>query len=340
MTQAVTVIADVAGTYLTEEDKEFLKQPQLGGLIFFARNYEAPQQLLELVAEIREIRPDFLLTVDQEGGRVQRFREGFVRLPAMAQLGYQFSQQADSALQQATALGWVMAAELIAHGVDLSFAPVLDVDYQNSSVIGDRAFAGSPMEVEILAEAFIKGMNNAGMKACGKHFPGHGHVAADSHLELPKDDRALTELEKDTAPFKNLIAKDALAAVMPAHVIYSSVDADNTAGFSSIWIQEILRSQLGFDGLIFSDDLSMQGAAEFGGYAERARCAVNAGANVLLACNDRVGAQQVIDAVKDFEWPLLSLKNVQAQTQFSTPEALYSSDEWKTNIALISELLA
>lgn len=340
MTQAVTVIADVAGTHLTDDDKEFLKQPQLGGLIFFARNYESPAQLLDLVTEIRAIRPDFLLTVDQEGGRVQRFREGFIRLPAMAQLGYQFSQQADSALQQATALGWVMAAELIAHGIDLSFAPVLDVDYQNSSVIGDRAFSGTPLEVEILAEAFIKGMNEAGMKACGKHFPGHGHVVADSHLELPRDDRSLSELEKDMAPFKHLISKHALAAVMPAHVIYSSVDSDNTAGFSSVWIQNILRDQLGFDGLIFSDDLSMQGAAEFGGYDQRAKCAVTAGANVLLACNDRIGAQQVVDAVKEFEWPLLNLENIQANGRFSEPNALYASGEWKSNIALISELLA
>lgn len=336
--QQVTVMADIEGTRLSEQEKIFIAQPELSGLIFFARNYQDPAQLTALVAEIRAVRPDFILTVDQEGGRVQRFKQGFLRLPAMAQLGYQLSQDVDLALAQAKSLGWLMAAELVAYGVDLSFAPVLDIDYQNSSVIGDRAFAGTSHEVTLLAAEFIDGMAQAGMQACGKHFPGHGHVAADSHLQLPCDDRAKAELEADWQPFAKLIDDHKLAALMPAHVIYSQVDDKNTAGFSDVWIEKILRQQLNFDGVIFSDDLSMQGAAAFGSYAKRAQCAVAAGGNVLLVCNDRQGAQQIIDEVRRQNWSLLDLSSLKAQAKYDYTN-LYNSEEWKYHIAQALELL-
>jgi beta-N-acetylhexosaminidase len=319
-------MADIAGLELTPEDKTFLMQPEIAGLILFSRNYETPAQLKSLCDSIKALRNDLIIAVDQEGGRVQRFRNGFLRLPAMKQLGLSYQSNPQLALKQSQALGWLMAAELIHHGVDISFAPVLDLDYERSSVIGDRAFAQQPDTVYQLANQFIAGMRQAGMSATAKHFPGHGYVEADSHLELPKDTRSKDIIfEKDLVPFKQLIKEDKLAAIMPAHVVYPSVDENQTAGFSIKWLQEILKDQLGFQGLIYSDDLSMEGAAASGSPGVRAQKAYTAGCNVLLICNNREAAQEIVDTVREKQWPLISLKSMKAETQF---ENLYASSHW------------
>ncbi len=296
-TDAVGVIADIEGLSLSDADREFIRQPALSGLIFFARNYQSPQQLTALTREILALRPDLLLCVDQEGGRVQRFREGFSRLPPMMTLEALYQTNSTEALAVARSLGWLMAYEVRRCGVHLSFAPVLDIERGCSKVIGDRAFGHSAEAVTALAGAFIEGMATAGMAAVGKHFPGHGAVVADSHLELPMDERSLTELETDLQPFRDLMAGQKIAGIMPAHVVYTAVDANHTAGFSSLWLQQILRTQMNFSGVIFSDDLTMAGAASVGSYAERALAAMRAGANALVVCNNRGGAQQVIDTV-------------------------------------------
>ncbi|WP_430462063.1 beta-N-acetylhexosaminidase [Thalassolituus sp. LLYu03] len=300
LSHAVGVIADIQGTVLTSEDREFLRQPEISGLIFFARNYTSPEQLTALTADILSIRPDLLLCVDQEGGRVQRFRDGFTRLPPMLKLETLF--RSDAALAEATAheLGWLMASEVRACGVHLSFAPVLDIERDCSQVIGDRAFGHDADVVSCLAAAFVRGMNDAGMSAVGKHFPGHGAVVADSHLALPVDERSRAELDYDMRPFSALNQAGLLAGVMPAHVVYPAVDEINTAGFSAHWLQKILRGELQFKGVIFSDDLTMAGAASVGTYADRARAALDAGANALVVCNVRDGAQQVIDALRQW----------------------------------------
>lgn len=297
--QAVGVISDIQGTELTSEDCDFLAQPEIAGMILFARNYESPKQLQALTQSVKTLRHDLLITVDQEGGRVQRFREGFSRFAPMLNFEALYLAQPDQALKLAEEAGWLLATELIMHGVDLSFCPVLDIERDCSRVIGDRAFGHTAEAVTALAQAWVQGLTRAGMKSVGKHFPGHGAVVADSHHELPIDSRNLTELEYDIQPFKQLIANNSLAGIMPAHVIYPDVDKDNTAGFSPVWLQSILRSQLGFDGVIFSDDLSMQGAASVGSPGQRAFAAASAGANALVVCNQREASIEVIQKVKE-----------------------------------------
>ncbi len=279
-----SLMLDVAGAWLTAEDRQLLRQPEVGGLILFARNIEEPRQVQALCRAIRQIRPDLLLAVDQEGGRVQRLRQGFVRLPAMGRFA-----GLENALPLAEACGWLMASEVLAVGLDFSFAPVLDLDYQRSVVIGARAFAGNPALATALAGAFIHGMHAAGMAATGKHFPGHGWAEADSHVAIPVDERDLPALQaRDMQPFVRLASQ--LQAVMPAHVIYPAVDA-RPAGFSRRWLQDILRGQLGFSGVIFSDDLSMAGAHVAGDAAERIEAALQAGCDMGLVCNDRAAAE-------------------------------------------------
>lgn len=295
------LMLDIGGTALTAEDRELLAHPATGGLIFFSRNFESPEQIAALTRDIRALRPDLLIAVDQEGGRVQRFRDGFTRLPPMRALGARWDSDSRGACDDARRLGRLMAAELVACGIDISFAPVLDLDHGHSGVIGDRAFHAGAAAVSALAGAFIDGMADAGMAATGKHFPGHGHVAADSHLELPVDERTLADIEaQDLVPFRALAPK--LAGVMPAHVVYAQVDA-RPAGFSPFWLQQVLRAQLGFRGLIFSDDLAMAGAAGAGGYAERARAALGAGCDMVLVCNDRAGAVQVLQELERWQPP-------------------------------------
>ncbi|AYC33436.1 beta-N-acetylhexosaminidase [Pseudomonas cavernae] len=286
-----SLMLDIGGTWLTAEDRLILRQPQVGGLILFARNIEHPRQVRELSAAIRAVRPDLLLAVDQEGGRVQRLRQGFVRLPAMRAI-------ADNANAEwlAEQCGWLMATEVLAVGLDLSFAPVLDLDYQRSAVVGSRAFEGDPQRATLLAGAFTRGMNAAGMAATGKHFPGHGWAEADSHVAIPIDERTLEQIRaNDLRPFAQLSKK--LAAVMPAHVIYPQVDAQ-PAGFSRRWLQDILRGELGFDGVIFSDDLSMAGAHVVGDAASRIEAALAAGCDMGLVCNDRGAAELALSALQ------------------------------------------
>ena len=291
------IMMDVSGLMLTQEEKNRLSKPSIGGVILFTRNFENIVQVKELIKSIRLTNQNLLIAVDHEGGRVQRFREGFTHLPPMAKLGEVYDQNPEQALEQAFSCGWILAAELLDIGVDFSFAPVLDLDYGHSSVIGDRAFHSNPDVVVKLAGALIKGMHEAGMKCVGKHFPGHGFVALDSHLDLPVDDRPLMELVPDMATFKDL-TNHGLDAVMPAHVVYSQVD-DKPAGFSSKWIKEILQAQLGFGGVVFSDDLSMQGAHFIKDITERVQVSLDSGCDMALICNYPELVAQVID----LDWP-------------------------------------
>jgi beta-N-acetylhexosaminidase len=287
-----SVMIDIAGIALTEDDKQLLQHPHVGGVIYFARNYESPAQISALSAEIRQCRSDILIAVDQEGGRVQRFKAGFTRLPAMQRFLPLFHKNAAAALSLIENCGWLMAVELLSVGVDFSFAPVVDVDDDFCKVIADRAFSSNPEEVSALAGAFIRGMNDAGMAATGKHFPGHGSVAGDSHEVSPIDNRTLADIvSKDLIPFKALLSS--LNGVMPAHIIFPQVDA-LPVGFSPYWLQTQLRDELHFEGVIFSDDLTMEGAAVAGNYGERAVAALNAGCDMILVCNDRKGAVDVL----------------------------------------------
>lgn len=322
---APVLMLDIAATELSAEDRELIAHPATGGLIFFSRNFESRAQITELVRSIREVRPEILIAVDQEGGRVQRFREGFHRLPPMAALAERYQKDAHQAQSDATALGALMASELVDCGIDISFAPVLDLDFGHSSVIGDRSFGATADQVVALAGAFIDGMKQAGMAATGKHFPGHGHVAADSHLELPVDDRPLEEIQAaDLVPFAKLAP--ALAGIMPAHVVYGQVD-EQPAGFSSYWLQQVLRQQLGFKGVIFSDDLGMAGAAFAGGFADRAAAALDAGCDMVLVCNDRDGTFQVLEYLEGraFDTPLVSATTLAAQASAVPAEQLQAA---------------
>ncbi len=279
------VMLDIAGTALTPEDEVRLRHPLVGGVILFTRNYESPRQLTELTASIHELRPPpLLVAVDHEGGRVQRFRDGFTRIPAMRELGRIWDEHPRRARHLAQQAGYVLAAELRACGVDFSFTPVLDVDYGTSSVIGDRAFHSDPEVITELAHGLLQGLRQGGMHTVGKHFPGHGFVGADSHLEIPVDERNYTDIELcDLIPFRRLV-NYGLTAVMPAHVIYPKVDK-YPAGFSEVWLKRILRGELGFEGCIFSDDLSMEAATVAGGIVQRAEAALNAGCDMVLLCN-------------------------------------------------------
>lgn len=274
------LMIDIAGTLLTALDIERLRHPLVGGIILFARNYENPPQLTALCKSIHALRnPPLPIAIDHEGGRVQRCREGFTRLPAMRELGLWWQDDPAAATEGAHAIGYLLAAELRQCGVDFSFTPVLDLEWGRSSVIGDRAFHADAATVTELAGALIKGLKAAGLGCCGKHFPGHGWVAADSHVAQPVDERSLAELAPDIYPYRNL----ALDAVMPAHVIYPQVDS-RPAGFSPVWL-DILRNDVGFDGVIFSDDLSMEGAGVVGGIVARVEAAWSAGCDMLLVCN-------------------------------------------------------
>jgi beta-N-acetylhexosaminidase len=295
------VVVDVVGAVLTDEDRQRLRHPAAGAVILFARNYENPEQLAALTADIERLRePALPVCVDHEGGRVQRFREGFTAIPPMRALGRVWDRDRDLAKEAASSIGYIIAAELGAHGVDFSFAPVLDLDYGGSSVIGDRALHFDPTAVGALGACLVRGLAQGGVGAVAKHFPGHGYAEADSHVAVPRDERSFKEIwRKDVAPYKPVI-EAGLAAVMPAHVIYPEVDA-NPAGYSRHWLQEVLRQQLGFQGIVFSDDLSMEGAAVAGGPPERARAALQAGCDMVLLCNNPAGLDELLDALKDLQ---------------------------------------
>ncbi len=279
------VMLDVVGTELTADDVRRLQHPLVGGVILFKRNFINNSQLKALTASIHEVRtPPLLIAVDHEGGRVQRFREGFTKIPAMREFGKIWDSHPKKAKQLATEAGWILAAELRAHGIDFSFTPVLDMDYGDSLVIGDRAFHLKPQAINDLAFALMQGLKKGGMAAVGKHFPGHGFVVADSHVSMPVDDREFDKIaQHDMQPFKMMI-DDGIQAIMPAHVIYPKVD-DRPAGFSARWLQKILRERLGFNGVIFSDDLSMEAATAGGDVTTRALAALNAGCDMVLLCN-------------------------------------------------------
>ena len=291
------IMMDVSGFTLTEAEKTQLVKPSIGGVILFTRNYQNIHQIKKLIGEIRILNPNLLIAVDHEGGRVQRFREGFTHLPAMNKLGEVYEQNPERALAQSFSCGWILAAELLEIDVDFSFTPVLDLDYGHSSAIGDRAFHSNPEVVIKLAGALIKGLHEAGMKCVGKHFPGHGHVAIDSHVDLPIDGRPMNEISQDILCFKGLI-NQGLDAAMPAHVVYPQVD-DKPSGFSSKWIKEILQTQLGFGGVVISDDLSMQGAHFIENIAQRVQVSLESGCDMALICNH----PELVTEVIDFDWP-------------------------------------
>ena len=324
------VMLDVAGLALEDEDRRRLKHPQVGGVILFSRNYHSPEQLKLLVDEIHAIRtPRLVVAVDQEGGRVQRFRDGFQHLPAMASLGDLYAVDSGLALKYAELFAWIMASELLHYGVDLSFSPVLDVANPISSVIGDRAFHQNPETITRLANAWIRGMKKAGMEAIGKHFPGHGSVEGDSHHLMPFDRRNFDDIEAhDLVPFRRVIATH-LTGVMMAHVIYDQIDA-LPAGYSRYWIEKVLRNQLGFDGIIFSDDLSMSGAESVGGYSKRARAALEAGCDILLVCNNSDGADEILDALSDYNNPTSQLRMIRlhGEPSLQSPD-LFNTQQWQ-----------
>ena len=313
MTEHAPLILDIAGTTLSDTDRRRLAHPLTGGVILFARNWHNRAQLLELTSAIKAVKGDLLICVDHEGGRVQRFRsDGFTHLPPMASLGAMWMNDGKGAkaapgsgalraTNAATAAGYVLASELRSCGVDFSFTPVLDLDWGESGVIGDRAFHRDARVVTLLAKSLMHGLLQAGMANCGKHFPGHGFVKADSHTEVPVDTRSLSALlAEDAAPYPWL--RSTLTSVMPAHVIYPKVDK-RPAGFSAKWLQDILRGKLGFDGAIFSDDLSMEGARRIDGqlvsYTDAAVVALQAGCDMVLLCNQSLGEGTAVDELLD-----------------------------------------
>jgi beta-N-acetylhexosaminidase len=293
------VVLGIEGVALTAADRLRLTHPLTGGVILFARNFESPGQLQRLTSEIHALRtPALLIAVDHEGGRVQRFHEGFTAIPTMRTLGEQWDRDVAGAGREATRIGYTLASELRAHGVDFSFTPVLDLDHGASAVIGDRAFHRNPNAVAHLSAALHDGLRAGGMAGVGKHFPGHGFVAADSHTEVPVDARSLTEMiADDLVPFAALVARG-LEAIMPAHVIFPAIDSQ-PAGYSRKWLQEILRDRLAFDGLVFSDDLGMAGASAAGDLVARASASLAAGCDMVLACNDFAAADLLLASMKE-----------------------------------------
>ena len=324
------LMVDVAGTALTAADREILRHPLVGGVILFTRNYADPGQLRALVDDIHGLRaPPLLVAVDQEGGRVQRFREGFTALPPARLYGKLWDDDAKEAARVTELGAWLMAAELRASGVDISFAPVVDLDFGASSVIGDRALHREPEAVAELARAWLLGMRRAGMAACAKHFPGHGFVAGDSHHMLPVDGRPLAEIRRhDLVPYQHLLRLD-LPSVMMAHVVYDRVDV-LPASLSQRWIQDELRDALRFEGAVFCDDLSMRGAEKAGDYLDRARTALAAGCDMLPVCNSRAGVEAILDGLQHephplSQWRLAKLHGREGMDR----EALLAGAEWR-----------
>jgi beta-N-acetylhexosaminidase len=324
------VMLDFEGAGLTPADRSLLREPAVGGVILFARNYESPEQIDGLVAEIRSLRsPPLLTAVDHEGGRVQRFRDGFTRIPAMRKIGHVYDRDPEQGLELARTTGWLIAAELRAAGIDLCFAPCVDLDWGASDVIGDRAFHSDADAVGALAAEFSRGLRDAGMAAVAKHFPGHGAVVADSHLQLPVDRREYGDVLDDIRPYEKLIGNGLIAAVMLSHVVYREMD-DLPAGFSRYWIQDELRSKLGFGGAVFCDDLSMQATAAYGSMPRRANRALAAGCDMVLICNDRPAAEQAVEALGGWSNPLSLVRLARLHgTRHSARNALRASDQWQ-----------
>lgn len=331
------IMLDLDSTEMSQEERELLLNPLVGGVILFSRNFSSVEQITQLVQEIHRLRePQLLVAVDHEGGRVQRFRDGFTSLPAVGHFGEIYNTNPKKAHLLAETAGWLMAAECRAIGVDFSFAPVLDIDYGVSTVIGDRAFHQQANIIVELAHAYTRGMHDAGMAATGKHFPGHGAVVADSHIDIPVDEREYNEIyAKDILPFKRMI-HHGIAAIMPAHVIYPKVDS-MPAGFSEKWLKDILRQRLGFQGVIFSDDLDMKGASFVGEqYSERADKALSAGCDMVLVCNNREGALNVIDNLTGHNDPVAHLRLARMHGKNDiTMKELHQSAKWKQSTNLL-----
>jgi len=328
------LMIDVQGLRLTPQEAGCLRSPQVGGVILFSRNFADREQLRMLTAEIRAVRqPGLLIAVDQEGGRVQRFREGFTALPALRWLGHEYDLDPDRARHLAFTCGWIMASELLDVGVDFSFAPCVDLDWGMSEVIGDRALHGEPDVVASLALSYIQGMRAAGMPAVAKHFPGHGAVRADSHLELPEDRRSYFEMQDDLAPYRRLIDYG-LPGIMVAHVRYPQIDT-RIASLSPVWIGRELRGTLGFAGAVFSDDLNMAGAAVAGDVPERVRAALGAGADMALVCNNPDAASQSIEALAGFANPAAHgrLVAMRGHPVRDPAPALHALPQWQQAIA-------
>ncbi len=334
------LMVDIAGPSLTPEDRDVLRHPLVGSVILFTRNYRDPEQLAALTADIRALRsPHLLISVDHEGGRVQRFREGFTRLPPARSLGRRFTEDRRASLDLAHVAGWLMAGELRALGVDFSFAPCVDLDYGVSEVIGDRAFHSDADAVGALAVAYAGGMREAGMAATAKHFPGHGAVVADSHVSLPVDRRDLIELEADLRPYRLLIDNH-LSAIMAAHVVFPAVDR-LPASLSVRWIAEILRKELGFHGCVFADDLTMGGAAGFGDILARVHLGLAAGCDVLPICNDRGAVLTVLDGFKPASLnPASQARLVRMRGRGEAPIDIASTGRWREAVARLAALTA
>ncbi len=321
------LIIDIEGPSLSQEDRELLHHPAIGGLILFARNIQSSNQVEDLVADIRSEVPSLLITVDQEGGRVQRLQSGFSKLPPLRTIGERFDTDPEGALALATQLGWLMASEVLAVGIDLSFAPVCDCD-RISQVIGNRAFHSDPDIVSQLAIAYQMGMKEAGMAATAKHFPGHGSVELDSHLALPTDLRALPEImADDMRVFKAMIGAN-VDAIMPAHIVFPAIDA-MPVGFSSIWLQDILRTQLKFSGVIISDDLMMKATDPFGNITTRTQKALDAGCDLILICNDREAVSSVLSSLSHWESKESAIQRLRGRFHGSFTQ-LHSSSRWQT----------
>lgn len=332
------LMVDIAGTELSADDVRVLAHPMVGSVLLFTRNYRDPLQLAALTAAIRALRtPHLLIAVDHEGGRVQRFRDGFTRLPAMRLLGRVYDEDRRDGLVFAQSVGWLMAAELRAVGVDFSFAPCVDLDYGVSEIVGDRAFHGDPEAVAALAVATLSGLREAGMAAVAKHFPGHGAVVADSHVALPVDRREFADLEADMRPYRPLIGNN-LAGIMAAHVVYPAVDS-LPASLSRRWISEILRGELGFHGCVFADDLSMAGAAAFGDVVARTELAFSAGCDVLPICNDRHSVELVLDRFAAEPASAASqARLVRMRARGEAPADLRGNGHWQETVARIAAL--
>ena len=330
------VMVGIKGTSLLPEERDMLRHPSVGAVILFMRNYESRAQVTQLCADIHALRaPPLLIAVDHEGGRVQRFRTEFTRLPAARSFGVLYDQDRARALHLAEVTGWLMASELRAVGIDFSFAPVLDLDYGVSRVIGDRAFHRDAQSVSALALRFMRGMKEAGMPATAKHFPGHGFVEADSHLEIAVDPRRYSDLVlDDLIPFQRLI-RNGLAAIMPAHVIYKNI-APDPAGFSTFWLRDVLRKQLEFQGVIFSDDLEMEGASLVGDIVDRARAALAAGCDMVLACNDSQKIAQLVQGLPDSADPASALRLVRLHGRgHVTWEQLAINTRWQHAVTAV-----
>ena len=321
---------DIEGRQLTPADRALLQEPAVGGVILFSRNYESPSQLADLIAGIRALRsPPLLIAVDHEGGRVQRFRDGFSAIPPMRRLGRQYDSDSEEAVALAKTAGWLIASELRAMNIDLSFTPCVDLDWGVSEIIGNRAFHRNPDVVAELASAFCNGLRSAGMAAVAKHFPGHGAVVADSHDQLPVDRRSYGDLLDDMRPYEKLIAKRQLAGVMIAHIVYAETDP-LPASFSSYWIKQQLRSALNYDGAVVWDDLSMKATETMGSMPKRARLALQAGCDMVIVCNNRPAASATVAALRDYSDPLSLVRLARLHgTGKVVRESLLASDQWQ-----------